>query len=321
MATPGPGVTIKRPPPTPKNMSNPSTVDPTTDRPENIVWPAISVEQYAAFQRSQGEKVVRVGNVTWRQVRPFFFRPLLPYREQTVRPVRAPLRARLGGFQYAVPAGTAANSSLHLMLYENPAGYSLDGMDRRRRWEVRQATKHHVVRRLEDADEFKRKAFPAYRSFYDRTHYEFRADRRHEAGFARWADSVFQFPEIVVLGAYRGSDLGGVGISVLVEVTLVYMTAFCDQESLKLNVIALMLHTLRAGAAGCPQVKRIYLGVYGHQGQRHIHDFYLLRGCQAVAKPAILHLNPACALALRGFLPRQYARLCGQLEQPVGSHV
>jgi hypothetical protein len=124
---------------------------------------------------------------------------------------------------------------------------------------------------------------------------------------------VFQFPKIAVLGAYRGTDLGAVSISALVEDTLIYSTVFCDGESLRLNVIALLLHSLREAAAGCPQVKQIYLGMYHHLGRTSIHDFYLLRGCQHVAKPAWLRLSPASALFLRYCLPRQYARVLGTL--------
>jgi hypothetical protein len=187
-------------------------------------------------------------------------------------------------------------------------------LDRRRRWEIRQAGKHHVLRPMEDVDEFKRTAYPAYRSFYKRTHYRFRSDRRHQDGFSRWADSIFQTPKMAVLGAYRGSDLGAVSISALVEDTLIYLTAFCDEESLRLNVVALLLHSLRETAAGCPQVKQICLGMYNRLGRTSIHDFYILRGCRIVAKPAVLHVNPIAALWLRLFMPARYAKMCGQLE-------
>jgi len=275
----------------------------------------MSLEQFAAFQRAQGAEIVRIGDAYWRRLRPFFYRPLLPFREYPPDSTRTPFGAKLGGVQYAVPRGVEANSCLNVLLFDNPEAYSLESLDRRRRWEVRQAAKHFTVCPVESSDELIRKAYSTYCAFYLRTHYGYRSERRHLDGFSRWAESLFQFPEVSVFGAYRGCNLCAVGIWALVEDALIYLTMFCDEEALRLNVTALMLHTLREVGAGCPQVKQIFVGMYHHLGRKSIDDFYLLRGCRLIQKPARFCLNPAASLFLRLCMPRQYAKLLGKIGE------
>ena len=39
----------------------------------------MSVAEYARVQALRGQKTVQVGAVYWKEVRPHFYRPLLPY--------------------------------------------------------------------------------------------------------------------------------------------------------------------------------------------------------------------------------------------------
>lgn len=271
----------------------------------------MSIEDLAVFERSQGEIVIRAGGVFWRRVRRLFYRPLLAFEELCGRP-RAPAAAVFGGCQYAVPFGGASNSVLKFLVFESPSGYSLETLDYNRKRQVKLAARQFVVRPITGVREFTEAAYPVYLAFQARTAYRYRADRRSPEGFARWADSIFRFPQNLVLGEYREGRLEGVSISRLVADTLFYSTFFCTDQALRLGGSDFMLHTVREAAAGCPGVKQIVAGM--HHGGKGIDDFYRLRGCRLVAKPAMLRLNPLTAWLLGRLRPGDYAKLRGVTE-------
>jgi hypothetical protein len=281
----------------------------------NFHWQKMTFDEFAETERSQGVKVVKVNDVYWRQVRACLYRPFLPYLEYSLGSVKPPATAWLGGYQHAVPANTSANSYLNLLIFENTKDYVFDTLQRDHRREVRQAGKQYVVRRVEDPAEFKEKAYKAYLSFYGRTHYQYKSERQDRECFGRWADSLFRFPKVVVLGAYReGTELQAVSISKLVEDTMVYSTVFGSTESLKCHVTALLLHTVREALAAREDVKQFYIGMYNFQGRTGVHGFYIYRGCRLVIKPAHLHLNPVTEQLLKRFMPKQYEKLYGGVE-------
>lgn len=275
----------------------------------------MTVEEFAGYKRLLGERVVSANGVFWRRVRPFFYRPLLPYLEYQPQSVSGPFMAFLGGFQHAVPPHASANSLLNLLICDDPASYSLGVLDRHERREIKRAAEHFTVSMVTDVKEFKAQAYRVYRSFYERTRYEYKSERRHEGHFSRWVDSLFQNRKVIVLGAY-GKDhaLGAVGIWHLVEDTMVYSTFFCDTESLRKHATGLMLHTMREAAAGSQTVKRMFIGNYKYSAATGVDDFYLARGCKLIRKPALIHLNPLAAPFLKHFAPEQYGRLIGDIK-------
>jgi hypothetical protein len=274
----------------------------------------MSVEEFADFERAQGQSLIKVKDVFWRRVRPFFYRPLLMFREYSAESLTAPWSARVGGFQHAVPPLETANSFLNMLIFEDTQAYSLQSLDWNRRKHVKLAGKEFVIRPMDDVGEFKQKAYPVYLSFYERTRYKYKSERRYKDRFSCWADSLFRTPKIVVLGAYRNADLGAVSVTQWVEDTLMYSTVFCDTESLKMHVTSLMLHSVRTAVAGYEQVKQIFAGPYKYQAGKGVDDFYLVRGCKLVAKPASLHINPLATIVLKRSASEEYARLCGKLD-------
>jgi hypothetical protein len=105
-------------------------------------------------------------------------------------------------------------------------------------------------------------------------------------------------------------------VSLLIEDTLCYATFFCNTESLRLGLSDLMLHFVREAVAEGQCAKQIFAGLY--KGGKGLDDFYLLRGCKLVRKPALLHINPLAAFFLKRFLPEQYARLRGDIKDAQG---
>jgi hypothetical protein len=278
-----------------------------------ISWQRMSVEEFAAFEQAQGEPIIKVGQVWWRKVRSCFYRPLLPFQSYGPEALRAPPKALLGGSQFAVAKSEDANSVLNMMMFQDIEAYSLQSLERRNRKQVKTALKVFVVRRLDDVEAFKKQAYPVYLEFYQRTRYKYKCERRNQLRFSHWADILYQFPKLLVLGAYRGNALEAVSISKLVGDTVIYSTFFCNNPALRLNVTSLMLHLLREAAAGLPEVKQMFVGMYKYRGRAGAEGFYLDKGCKVASQPACLRLNPLAATFLKYCMPIRYGKLLGNL--------
>ena len=72
-----------------------------------------------------------------------------------------------------------------------------------------------TVSPVTDVKEPKANAYAVYRSFYERTQYEFKSERRYENNFSRWAQALFQNPKVIILGAYdKDRQLVAIGVCV-----------------------------------------------------------------------------------------------------------
>jgi hypothetical protein len=279
-------------------------------------WKSMAVEDFVAFQRLMGVKTVKVDGNYWCEVRPFFYRPLpativVPRGSSSIPP-----GSKYCGVQHAVPSVEQANSYLSRLAFENSPGYSLDSLQRNWKRKVRLAANELTIRPIPAASEFKQKAHSAYLSFYERTRYDVRTERRDPGYFAGWTDALYRIPNIVVLGGFKNDVLGGVSLSLLLDRTLFYSTFFCDDESLKLHLPDLMLHTVRESASASRDVDEIYASMY--KGGVGLDDFYVNRGAKIVRQPAHLKLNPLVKFTLQHLFPKQYALLLGHPpNQPI----
>lgn len=270
---------------------------------------------FAQYQRLMGLKVVAAGNVYWHEVRPFFYRPLWPLQELRPDTVTPPLRSVLGGVQYAVPADVEANSALNFFVFDDLANYHVNTLSRKPKKQVRLASKEFVVRAITDLGEFQAKGYPVYRSFYERTRYQVLSERKNEAYFRQWAAELFAIPNILVLGGYRGDELGGVGISFLIGDTINYAAVFCDTRALDGHLSDLMLHTIRESASATPHAKQILVGMF--KGVQKLDDFKRLRGARLVRQRTLAKLNPFAETSLRMMFPQYYRKLLGFVEDPI----
>jgi hypothetical protein len=53
-----------------------------------------------------------------------------------------------------------------------------------------------------------------------------------------------------------------------------------------------------------------------YKGAPGLDDFYLLRGCNVISKPAFLHLNPLARAFLKLCLPGSYEKIVGHIVPP-----
>ena len=269
-------------------------------------WSSMSVDEYAAFHGSMGQKVQKIGGVWWRRVRPFFYRPLLPYCELQPKQCICPPLSLIGGAQYLVPSGTASNSSVDFLLFQDPHTYSIEILSKKNRYCVRRAMKTFTVRPIVDPDTLI-SGHEVYLSFYSRTKYGYKSDRTDVRKFADWARSLFRFPKVRVHGAYRGEDLVSISVTYVVEDVLFLATLFSKTDALSQFVSDLMLHSLRVEAAESENIKSVFASMAGRE--RGLDEFYLLRGARLIRKPARLFISPLVLIPLKIFKRNEYLRL------------
>lgn len=278
-----------------------------------MTLPKLTLAEFARAARQEGESVREVAGYPWREVRPFFFRPLLTHQELAPADTRAPFRARFGGYQHATPAGAPANSTMSFLIFPDARDYSLAKLHPTRRWEVRTAAKRFQVRPFSDCTEFKRTAHDVYVSFFNRTKYGYIRSRLHKEVFDRWADAVFSSSALLALGAFAGDELAAVSLSRCVGGTLRYSTYFARLEAMRSHVSSLMLHSIRTAAAESGDIDQIFVGMPKSSPEhRSVDDFYLHRGCIVQTRPAWLRLNPLVGWLLARLNPRAAAQLRGE---------
>lgn len=252
----------------------------------------MNLAEYARAMRAEGAKVAGHGDSWWRQVRPFFWRPLLPFAA-IPRAERVPsLSARLGGYQHVVPSGARSNSVMQFLIFRDAKAYDLAALKSARRWEVRRAAKMFSVRPVTDLTEFLSPAHRVFVSFYERTRYGYLTDRLAPSRFAAWAKTLLSAPGTSIYGAYAGRDLVAVNVTRVVDDTLIYSSFFARWEAMQQHVSSLMLHAVRTAAAERGDVERVFAGMRKSGAAQSIDRFYLLRGCAIETRPALLHLNP-----------------------------
>jgi hypothetical protein len=277
------------------------------------VWPSMTVDEYASLEAAMGAKIEQVGGTWWRQVRPYFYRPLLPFCEVDPKSVQLPKRSRIGGAQFPVVPGAPANSHLDLLTFDDPQAYSLDEISQSSRRHIRRAIQSFTVEPIEDIDEFVASGHAVYVSFLERTGYGYKSDRSDKDRFAAWARALFSFPKVQVFGAYRDCQLASVSVSYVVEGVAFTATFFSRSDALKDYVADLMLHEIRERAAVSENVKMIFAAAAGME--RGLDEFYLRRGARLVRKPALLNMNPLVSLALKTLKRDEYLKLGTKTEE------
>lgn len=271
-----------------------------------MTWEPMTIDEYAEFQKKTGAKVVRIDGTWWTEARPFFFRPLFPFAEITPRYDRYPLQALVGGVLHPVPAGAPSNSRMNLFIYDELKEYSLEKMGAKQRWIIRQGLKNFQARRMTDVNAFIDEAYGIYDSFYARTRYFYKKERRNREAFAKWARSIFQFPKVMVLGAYHGERLCAIDISYRVEDVIIEDVFFSDTDSQSLRVTDFVIHTLRE-AASASDARCLFRGF--PSGKKTLDDSKVTRGCRVLKLAAYCKINPLALWVGKAFMNESYRKL------------
>ncbi len=268
----------------------------------------MSLSEYADQQTRLGAKVICRSGVFWRKIRPFFYRPLLPVESYSKEAVQVPVTWP-SGFQYVTDNRELANSSMNFIMLDELQGYSLGSLTCKRRQRVKLGAQQFQVRPLQNSDELKMQGHKVYLSFYQRTLYPYKQDRRNYRAFCMWIDTLFSSPKTILLGGFGPNGLAAITSLYWVNRTLIFSTLICESEALRKNLGELMFHEIRQLAAKHTGIKQIY--VRNYQGGNSLDQYYLNRGCQLVRKPSRLEITSPFKTLLRCFLPRKYDLLRG----------
>lgn len=275
------------------------------------MWEPMSVEEYAALELACGNRHLKAGGVWWRRNKPFFYRPLFPFRPLPPE-VQPPPLARLGGWQHAVNGNEPYDSHLNYLILDNLPYYDPARLKREDRKNLRRASRYLSFRRITDLEEFATEGLRVLRDFFSRSSYRFRRDRLRPQVFRRWAAALLAEPRVFVLGAYGPSGLCEVHTSFRVEHVLIFDVAFASREGRALRSSDGVLDHLRRLAAHSG-ADFVCLGSVGGKGT--LDGFKLRRGATILSLPARLHLSPLAEAALRVATPGIYRRLRGMDEE------
>lgn len=270
----------------------------------------MTIDEYANLERKNGTKLIKTDGIWWREIIPFFFRPLFPFVKILAGSAKPPSTSILVGYQHLVPNSEMANSYMNFLVFDDICNYSIQNLSHDYRKNIRKGLKRFEVRQVNDFEEFVAQGHRVYTSFYERTRYSWKKDRNNLKTFEQWSRSLFDFAKVLILGAYCRTGLSAIGICYLVEDIIMYATFFSNDESLKLRVSEVMLHTIREMASKSQSAKYIYMGL--RQAKESLNAFKMSRGCKIVSEPAFFRMNPLLLSLGKRFRKEDYKKLIGK---------
>ncbi len=275
-----------------------------------MIWKRMTIKEYAAYQQANGIKTLETDGIWWAEVKPCFYRPLLPWTVINPSCAHYPPKSHIGGVQHAVPPNTNFNSCFNLFFLDDLQNYSLNGLCSKRRYNVKKSLEHFTTKQITDSQEFKDQAYSIYIDFYQRTHYGYKKDRQQRAYFNAWADSLFADPKLLILGACHREQLSAVNISCQVDDIIIGSTFFANTSSLSLGISDYFMHIIRETAAKS-DASRIFYG--WATGARGLDDFKIHRGCILEKLPAWYRLNPLIHCAAKILFKNKLGKLTGAI--------
>ncbi|HPG40674.1 MAG TPA: hypothetical protein PLP19_16270 [bacterium] len=273
-------------------------------------WQRMTPDDYASLQQASKIKTIKIDNIWWMEVKPYFYRPLLPWMEIEPDQVRYPLKSLIGGVQHIVPQGMKTNSHFNLFFFNDLQNYTLEGMSKNRRKQIKKGANNFIIKQMTDLNEFIATAHKVYVAFHARTNYSYKKERINIEGFITWAKALFSCPGILILGAYYQNQLSAISISYQVDDDIIDATFFADTESLALGISDYMVHIIREMAAKTT-AHRIFKG--WATGVRGLDEFKILRGCQLVEFPAWFHINPITLYTVHLFMHNKFNKIIGSI--------
>jgi hypothetical protein len=283
-------------------------------------WLTMSIDRYAQLSEAVGGTVLKQGHIWFRQGHRSFYRPLLPHRKYDLYEARKQIN-KFGLFQHGVKDDQPHNCYLNMIVFDRLCSYQANTLSGGALRNLKEGMKNGVaVRRICDPEEFASMGHPVYMSAYRRNQYgantRWGAQRRDPEGFAKWAHTIFKFPETIVLGAYARGELLSFEIGWIVEDTLVLSTIVHSDNGLALRSPDLLLHAWRLAVRDQPGVNVILDGL-GLMASTGVDEFKLRRGGRALALRAYVNINRTALSLIQHIWPRTYSRISGRAPDEV----
>ncbi len=275
-----------------------------------MLWKDMTIDEYAQNQQVNGINTLKIDDVWWAEVKPCFYRPLLPWIEIKPGSVKYPVKSIIGGVQHAVPAESSGNSRFNLFFLDDLQNYSLDRVCKKRRYKIKKGMSNFTINEITDCKDFKQQVYDIYVDFYHRTRYGYKKERLQKVQFNAWADSLFLNPKLLILGAWFQNKLCAINTSLKVKDVIIGASYFATTQSLSMCVSDYFMHFIHAAAAKS-NASRIFYG--WATGERGLDDFKKSIGCSLVQLPAWYHINPAIMLLTKLSKKYNMNKLIGDL--------
>ena len=273
----------------------------------------MTIDQYAQLEQQTGIPVIKKGDIYWREVRPFFYRPLLPFETYPIEKT-SELFPFWNMIQFPVEEESRANSALNMIVIDDIQAYSIETLHKDRRRDVRKAIKNGVtIKQIHDAESFIPEAYPVYLSFYGRTHYGHHKDRNERETFAKWVRTLTSFEDVYLLGAYLNNELTAILVYCIVDRILVGKSLINSEKSIHSRAPDLLLHYTREEIAKKANIDLIFTGMLLRE--QGINNFKLWRGAKILSLPAYLKMPFPAKPILKALKKAEYEFLIGKTPE------
>jgi hypothetical protein len=273
------------------------------------LWELINDEQYAELDIAIGEKVTRVNDTWWRQVRPYFYRPIIPFEEFDPYIIKSGF-SKSAIYQHAVHNGQSSNSYLNYIFYPNE-DYSFKKLSKNNQRKIKQAVVNGLsIREIDDSQDNIKKAYFIYKEFYERTKYSYGRKRLDFEIFSKWFRTVKRKTNATILGVFlREKIMVAFEISCMVGSTVILKEAYNSEIALKMRSSDFILDFYRRVAAKRPDIKILFDGNVCKK--ESINNFKIERGAKIMTLKAYLHIHPLILYGIKILNKNIYIRLMG----------
>ena len=151
----------------------------------------MSDEEYVGIIRGKHLRIAWQNDMVWREVVPFFWRPVFHFLKYDERDIHVPMSFRLGGYQFPIIQESRANSNINYYIFNKVKEYDIRLLSRNERKRILQSMRYLEVKREHDLSGFIDKSYPIYVSLYNRSKYKYRRDRVKYQNYAEWARKLF----------------------------------------------------------------------------------------------------------------------------------
>ncbi|NQT24003.1 hypothetical protein HQ585_01475 [candidate division KSB1 bacterium] len=279
------------------------------------MWQSLSIDEYAELERGCGSIILQYGDVWWRRVRPFLFRPLDPFKSTScdaIRPHLGPLTA----VQHYVSDNEVANSHFNLLVFDQFDDYCIENLRKHHRRYLREAVRNEIeFKHITDCNDLSADLHKVYLAFYRRSRYTFNKNRLQQKYFNQWITCHINQSKAEVIAAFHQGIPVGIYITCLVDDTLVWKTAVNAPTALKLRVPDLLLHNYHEQAKNQPEIKRIFCGYYS--AGSGLDTFKLRRGAKIITLPTHLRTQPWILRLSKMTYPSAYRNLVGLTPEQI----
>lgn len=268
----------------------------------------MSVEETVTADAAVESKFHRFRDHWWREVKPFFYRPVNPLAAFRRRESFPKPWAALGGYYHVVPDGEESNGALVANEISQPAAYELESLKRKRNQILRSLGVFRVqpVACLED---LLTGGYDTYLDWERRTE-GVRTKRSSPEVFQRWIKKVFAHPYCLLLGAYAGDRLVGFMTAYATEGIAHCSKIFSHSEFHAQTPSSAMLYSFVRIAANNPEIRRVWHGLRGLNPS--LERYKAVMGFQHVSYPVYVHVRTGLRPLAKFAFPQEYRRLYGQ---------